>query len=380
MLHVLFAPLLTFAAIAPDDTTLQPVREAHVEVHVGRAVCVRKGAPERTLRRGEPWVTQGENHLEVGAGAEVQILWPGRGSLQVWGPASLQWGPLEGAGVTGPDDLAIRMFELSWADLEMRRGTHELHLPGNWRAQLGEVAIHIRGLPSGPVEIRHHAGRPVRLDWRGAEGDARPPITVYPGSNVRLDRPAEPPGADHRNVNAWKTVEWPWRNADTWSPWTRSVEAQIVQAPALASDHVREPEVRPQEDQVATVSATPSTPVQVTVTAPETEDQEDEASVPAFDSRPWRGIALANLAIIGPVVMQRSQHAKVRSLASGRWMIVLDTAADETLWVFGSRKDFQLKPGARVIFEANGVLGMHTGRVRVTGHPPFRPPHSILRR
>lgn len=372
MLHPFLAPLLALLLLAEEDPKVDQAsdasREARVEVHEGRAVGVRKGAAERTLRRGEPWVTEGEVHLEVGAGAELQVLWPGRGSLQVWGPASLQWGPVDPELATGPDDLAIRMFDLAWADLETRRGNHQLQLPGGWRARLGAVAIHLRGLPSGPVELRHHAGRPVRLDWRGKDLDARPPITVYPGSNVRLDRPQDPPRSDKRNVNAWGAVEWPWRRPDR-------------PRPSLTPGRFYGGTAPPQTGQAATVPTRPSVPLRVTLTPPPIEEAEETAVAPVpFDPGAWRGIPREDLSVVGPLVVQRAPGASLRALASGRWMVVLDAMATGPVWVFGPRRDFQLLPGALAVFEPDGGLAIQTGTVGGVEPSPGRPPSSTLRR
>lgn len=379
MLHSLLFALLALAPLAQDDPqAVQARREARVEVHRGRAVAVRKGAAERTLRRGEPWITEGENHLEVGAGSEVRVLWPGRGSLQVWGPASLQWGPMDPKLATGPDDLSIRLFDVAWADLETRRGEHELLLPGGWRARLEEVAIHIRGLPSGPVELRLRAGRPIRLSWRGDEREARPPITVYPGSSVRLDRPAEPPGTDRRNVKAWGAVEWPWRSPDA-----GRMAARGVGTPVGAGEPGRFYGRRAHRDeagQLASVPARPSVPLRVTVTPGLTGVRAGAADSPAFDPEVWRGLAREGLAVLGPLVVQRAPGAKVRGLASGRWMVSLDAMAPAPIWVFGARRDFLLQPGALAVFQSDGRLEMHSGTVSDAEQPPGRPPREALRR
>ncbi|TDJ76354.1 MAG: hypothetical protein E2O39_03350 [Planctomycetota bacterium] len=383
MIPALLLPLFALAPFAQDDpqparAPVQAPREARVEVHQGRAVGVRKGAPERTLRRGEPWITAGENHLEVSAGSEVAVLWPGRASLQVWGPASLQWGPVDSELATGPDDLSIRLFDVARVEFETRRGEHELLLPGGWRARLGEVAIHIRGLPGGPVELRHHAGRPIRLTWRGDVRDARPPITVYPGSNVRLDRPAEPPGTDRHNVQAWDAVEWPWRRGKVGSADALPM-GTTVGAGAPERSYGR-PTPWGTAGQAASVPARPSAPLSVTVTPGPTGARSGSAVSPAFEPASWRGLAAERLAVLGPLVVQRAPGAEVRKLASGRWMVALDAMAPAPIWVFGARRDFLLQPGALAVFESDGGLGMRSGTVRGAEQPPGRPPHGALRR
>lgn len=208
----LLAPLASAPAAAQGN-----LDSAHLEVHRGRVVLLNGGQGERTLRTGDAHVATGSTHIEVGTGAEVRLSWPGTASLHVWGPSSVQWqveAPPAGSAAGTAPTLKWLVQDLAWCDLEVRRGKHELSLPGSWTAQVAPGAVYLRGLPSGPVELRLHAGEPVRLDWSGDASQARPPVLVNPGSSVRLERPTAAPADKSSQAKAWgRDAEWPYRSA-----------------------------------------------------------------------------------------------------------------------------------------------------------------------
>ncbi len=211
-------PLFLLASLASAPATAQGnLDSAHLEVHRGRVVMLSGGQGERTLRTGDAHVATGATHIEVGTGAEVRLSWPGSASLHVWGPSSVQWqveAPPAGSPAGTAPTLKWSVQELAWCDLEVRRGKHKLSLPGSWTAQVGPGAVYLRGLPSGPVELRLHAGEAVRLDWSGEASQARPPVLVNPGSSVRLERPTAAPADKSSQAKAWdRSAEWPYRSA-----------------------------------------------------------------------------------------------------------------------------------------------------------------------
>jgi len=190
-----------------------PVETAHIDVLQGRTVLLGGGSDAETIRRGETMVAKGRSQMEVSAGSQARISWRGTASIHIWGPASLEWSSHDGS-------LNLTFHELAWADVEARSGQHTLTLPANWHARFGRSSFHLRGLSGGPSELRHHAGNAIILDWRGDEASLRPPMAVYPGSSVRLDRPRyqRTEVADRRTRGAWTEREtrdeveaWPWR-------------------------------------------------------------------------------------------------------------------------------------------------------------------------
>ena len=191
---------------------------ARVEVHQGRARISHAGQEAMGLSRGDSALTEGAAHLELRPGGRARVSWAGRASLELWGPAAIQW---ESEAPSGPEDpmrtfpdrgLEVTFFDVSWADFETRRGEHVLRMPGEWRLDCRRGAWQLRGLPTGPLELRHHAGEAATLTWLGDPDRARPPLAVYSGSSIRIDRPAGAP-VDRGGRAPWGEDEdqWPWR-------------------------------------------------------------------------------------------------------------------------------------------------------------------------
>ena len=212
MLHnIRFAVPALLLAAAPLYAQ-SALERARVEVLEGRAVLIGGGADVQPDRRTETVRADGATQNALGAGSREHVGIDGTLGLDVHGPASFQW-RAEGARVQ------VRFSELGWADLEARRGEHVIDLPAEWRAMIGRSSVHLRGIAGGPTELRLDAGQPVTVDWRGGGRTAvRPPVTVYPGSSVRLDQPRHTrtePRRDERGL-AWTTEgdgsdTWPWR-------------------------------------------------------------------------------------------------------------------------------------------------------------------------
>lgn len=211
------AALLSLAAAAPlPAQSPSALDTARVEVLQGRAVVIGGGSDVETVRRDEVFRADGRTQLELSAGSRAHVGWTGTMGLEVFGPASLEWSA-SGA------RIQIRFDELAWADVETRRGLHRIDLPADWRAQVGRSALHLRGIAGGPTEVRVDAGAPVVLDWfGGGSAEARPPVSVYPGSSVRLDRPRfrrEEPRTPAQDIT-WEVPTRP-EDGDPW-PWRRS--------------------------------------------------------------------------------------------------------------------------------------------------------------
>ncbi len=190
---------------------------ARVEVVAGRAVLVGAGMTGHEMRRGESKSARGRTHLEVTLGSQVRVWWTETMSIEVFGPSSVEW-------IAEGDRVRSIFHQLTWADVEVRRGEHEVSIPASWRAALSRGAFRLRGIAGGPSEFFHHAGRPARLEWLGNPSQPIPPVFVYPGSSVRLDRPrhvrSQPALPDGEALGgAWAldpeaeslTSVWPWR-------------------------------------------------------------------------------------------------------------------------------------------------------------------------
>ena len=187
---------------------------ARIEVKTGRAQVIQAESQTQSIRQGESASLQGSAHLEVPVGSEVRLAYPGQASLHVWGPASLDWQMVPGQG--SQTSIAWNIFQVTWCDLEVRRGAHRLHLPGDWSARLEGGSLRLRGLATGPLEMRLNAGRPVRVYWSGDRAQARPPMTILPGSNIRLEQPSQVKTDLSGSAPVWDRSSWPYaRQSDT---------------------------------------------------------------------------------------------------------------------------------------------------------------------
>lgn len=189
----------------------QKAVSARVEIVQGRSVLVTQSADPMKMRRGESMSATGNAQLDVAAGCQARVSIDGEMTLDVFGPSSVEWR----SGAAGAD---IVFHELGWADVDVRSGQHKLRLPADWHADFGRTSFHLRSLAGGPTELRHNAGSAISLEWLGDVSRVRPPVTVYAGSSVRLDRPRFEPtqgaSASQDASKAWTSDaqgEWPWR-------------------------------------------------------------------------------------------------------------------------------------------------------------------------
>ena len=216
---LLCAPLV---AQAPEPSPWR-ADTCRIEVLHGRAQVLSVEEGKLDLQDGERRDLAGRAHLEIPIGSEVRLSWIDRASLDLHGPTAIEWGvrragrpqgPLPSA---APVDLEWILYEVAWIDLEIRRGEHVLRLPGDWRVDLGHGAVHLIGLPHGPIELRNGAGTPAILRWLGDPSQARPPIAVLPGSTLRIDQPPPAPSSSQSGLRepeataSWPQAEWPWR-------------------------------------------------------------------------------------------------------------------------------------------------------------------------
>jgi hypothetical protein len=352
--------------------------EAQLEVLHGRVVLRQEGQNERLVRTDERVNWSPKVDLEVGAGAEVRVSWSGQASCELWGPALLAWN-VEPAQANAESGLRFSVEELGWADLEIRRGVHRLDLPGSWSAKLETGAYHLRSLPGGPIEVRHHAGSPAELTWSGDAEHVRPPLTIYPGSSLRLDRPPEGPADRTRKAEAWQDPSWPWRQrtdspeqarerselADRQERQTQGARPWPATNPPATNGPATSPRERVQEFQspdhvrveVSPVSGTElAKPIDLRAQRNAESSSRSGTSSALAQPDPWRGVRAADRISAGSIWVQRATGVEVRALDEGRWKVLVDSSAKESIWCFGRAKDWSLAPGCVAVFEADGSL------------------------
>jgi len=429
------------AAAQEQPASLGRPDTARVEVLKGRARLLTPEEGERFLSRSKPATVSGRVHVELPAGAQVRVSWLDRASLQLWGPAAIEWNaraqaPAQGQSplpLVAPGELEWTILDLGWIDFEVRRGVHVLRMPGDWRAEVPRGAFQLRGLPHGPLELYHQAGQTLTLTWLGELGRARPPIFVRAGSRLRIDQPP-PARTDHGgSARSWSQVEWPWRD-EVDSPADRAERAELtretnvyegyptldrgaagpvtsVKGFADPSEVAAQVEVvggEPEQTAVDEVGAppvpspveaptpTPLSPITGKVAPPkpreETEprlpnpppvqepDPEPAPRGEPYDAAQWRGLLRSELSDSGAVAVQKGRGVEVRVFPSGRYKVFVDALAKEGAWCFGPDRDYFLQPGAVAVFELDGRLKLRFGRIDESEPITGRPPFTALAR
>ncbi len=326
--------------------------------------------------------------------------------------------------------------ELSWVDMTVLRGEHSIELPAQWHGRVGRSSFRLRGIAGGPTELFLHAGSPVELDWRGSITELRPPMAVFPGSSVRLDRPRYTRTQDTsaRASQPWNLPEdeqvgsvWPWRTrSDTdqdvrermiLSRETQSFD-EVPGSPTGTIDRVRtyrndgssrvqsirsggtSAQISVQPDVAPTVTISPRrsevAPVQPMVpsqrsTEPRAQMQprtraletrtpiaEPSRGVPTgsakdFDSAQWRGLKMNALNGSGVVATERGTGVEVRILGEGRTKVFISGSSPSPRWCFTPFADYLMQPGAVAVLESNGRLRMSFGTIEEHAPSKGRP-------
>jgi len=168
---------------------LGPAAEARAEVAVaarvsvlrGRAMLVRGEDVRILVRDSEPATVPGSAHLELGSRAQVEIAWPGRGSLRVEGPATLEWSaPARG------ERSVVELERFERMEIEVRSASLLFELPQAWAFDVRRAALAVESLPSGALVVRHHGGEDVRVLSRVPREDDRWPRRIAAGERARL--------------------------------------------------------------------------------------------------------------------------------------------------------------------------------------------------
>ncbi|MCP5020565.1 MAG: hypothetical protein GY930_02215 [bacterium] len=404
------APILAISLSGLASATDADGLFARLDVRSGRVQVIQSEGSESTLRKGENLSVRGATHLEISSGSEVRISYPGVASMHVWGPASLDWqsvptqqvSNLKGLEQLSSAGIAWNIFNATWCDLEVRRGRHLLQMPGDWSAVMEGGSVRLRGLATGPLEVRVNAGDPLRLYWSGDQSHARPPLTVYPGSNLRLERPMLAKVDQSGNAQAWQNPVWPYRKSTETltqnqqrqgralhtrktNPWPSpgagssntgtktqvgivpkvdrvQVQVQTRQTQPVAEVDRSSPNLPPIAQIAPVLQPSHVSPVQ-----PQDQDQVQPQRLvrdTTYVGDHWRNVSLNKLKACGAVVVENRAGVEMRVFAGGRRKILVDRFDGSSTWVFGPSEDFQLLPGAVAVFDENGKLVLSYGDIK----------------
>jgi hypothetical protein len=376
---------------------------ARLEVRTGRVQVVQGNSAASTLRRGEDLSVRGATHLEVTSGSEVRISYPGVASMHIWGPASLDWqsvptqntSNLENLETLSSGGIAWNIFNASWCDLEVRRGRHMLNMPGDWSAVVQGGSVRLRGLTTGPLEVRVNAGDPLQLFWCGDQSQARPPLTVYPGSNLRLERPSGAKVDQSGNSVAWQQPAWPYRrsseslaqNTDrqgrveetrrtqSWPEPNPAARLHETQAQVTLRPQIERVQVQLESTRFNSTAPMDLAPVRqnVQLGAPHTPQAipskpspvQNKMFVPkaTYVGEHWRQVAFDKLSSCGSVTVENRPGVETRVFAGGRRKVLVDRFDGSPTWVFGANQDYHLLPGCVAVFDQAGKLVLSHGSI-----------------
>ncbi|MEM7516964.1 MAG: hypothetical protein AAF368_08590, partial [Planctomycetota bacterium] len=106
----------------------------------------------------------------------------------------------------------------------------------------------------------------------------------------------------------------------------------------------------------------------------EPEEQPEPPKEPAvFHVQDWHYLKRDRIKSVGGFAVQDHPAVEVEAQAGDLWRITLRSDASANAWVFGTRKDLLLRPGAVVVLQRDGSLDAHFGRVRFDDVPEWRP-------
>jgi hypothetical protein len=152
--------------------------QATVRVTGGRAELVLGREPLALTPSACPRALAAPAYVELGARSTLELRWSGLASAAISGPAALEVGPGERP--------RLQLLRLARAEIEVRRGTLALELPGGGLLALAHCALGLRALSDGRIELQHRGGAPVRILRPGARRE----LWLRPGERLRLAAPA----------------------------------------------------------------------------------------------------------------------------------------------------------------------------------------------
>lgn len=177
------SPAVDGARATPDD--VPPTDGVSVRVTRGRGALMREGEVE-VLTRGRAVTVDGPAAFELGPGGEAELVWPSLSSLRVTGATGLSFG---GAA------RSVEIEFLQTIEVEVRRDTFSLELPGAWSLEARRSAFGLAERGAG-VEVCHHGGSSLRVrsriprrrdDWPRWIGPGKPAVLPRADSALRAD-------------------------------------------------------------------------------------------------------------------------------------------------------------------------------------------------
>jgi hypothetical protein len=121
----------------------------------------------------------GPLELELGPGSQAEVLWRGRGSLRVQGPAALSLADT----AAQPLEPRVTLLFAGSIELEVRRGTVRLSVGELGELEARRSAVALAELPTGAWSVVHRGGESLRFRPAGLE-IAR---EIRGGTSMRLD-------------------------------------------------------------------------------------------------------------------------------------------------------------------------------------------------
>jgi hypothetical protein len=215
--------LLALAPMLQDE--LPPAR---FELLEGRAQVASAAGVSQASGPERPLEIVGSAYVELHVRARARVDWPGAASLEIFGPATLEWGPI----ASRPGELRLRLFTCDKLFFETRRAPLQIDFTGGWRHDLERGAGCVMARQGGAFELFLIAGNPGFLSAQTSERIVWPERTLLPGARVLLvpgQREPLPRAGSERRVldlhsrdereawererpaQAWKSRAWPWK-------------------------------------------------------------------------------------------------------------------------------------------------------------------------
>ena len=191
-----------------------------------------------------------------------------------------------------------------------------------------------------------------------------------------------------KNAKAWKRSDWDSeRDAFETRPEPQKTSERKRSTPMAKVD-----EFTPESEVRGTLTAQPK-PVERTPVERQSEQgpanermrareeaQTSSSARAAYVSSDWRGVRQNDLQAAGSLAVEGSKYLDVRVFSSGRWKVLLDAKAQDSIWVFGDTTDYKIMPGGVAVFGPDGDLRMKFGKVESHEAPLGRPGYMSVRR
>lgn len=340
LLFVLTAPV--FGAKIPDGSAYGP----HIQVTRGRAVLAVGGESPLPIRGGGSCQAPTNAYLEICAGSTARLDWLGQASLEVRGPATLDWSWVQEVGSTG--GVEIQLHDWVEGSLEVRHGSFSIGLVDGWKVKTSQGVLTISSLPSELVELRLAAGPWAEVTWVGDGAIARPPFFLRAGQTARLRAPTLQTNDGLRGAFLWQKKNWPWRS--------------MRPRPGILESRQQ---VRPLGDggPLATTMTLDAPAASVPV-EPEIHSHSIHHIYHSDRSPLPHGLGEDDFIRLGLIQVERSPFVEHRLHAGGRVKILVSFEAPRSMVCRYPEGLLALDPGTVVLFEKDGSLHTVYGLVQ----------------